>query len=71
MSNDIVISMDAEQFRRRRCDNRGDGKSKEHKCIGVITLKPGICMLDCELCGTDAIDLRPAMRILDGKEDDE
>lgn len=61
---DNSTAIDAEAFRRRHCDNR----QYEHRCVGVITIKPGICMFNCQLCGEETVDLREAMDVLDDKE---
>ena len=40
-------NIEAEEFRRSHCDRRGE----THNCIGEISIKPGLLILDCKLCG--------------------
>jgi len=57
----------AEAFRRRHCD--GTKTDGPHRCVGTITLKPGLCLFDCPLCGSEHLDLRPAMDAMDALEE--
>lgn len=40
-----------ELLRRSHCDHKNKGNAN-HKCRGRLTIMPGMCMLDCSLCGT-------------------
>lgn len=57
----------AEEFRRKHCDS----PERYHQCVGVITLKPGMCLFDCKLCGQDFLSLEKAMDLLDSRERNE
>lgn len=59
------LAVTAADFHRSACERKGE----EHKCVGVITIKPGLCMFDCKLCGTLVLDTRPADNILDFLEE--
>lgn len=64
--NDQQTALYAESLRRDHCER----KETIHKCIGVVSIKPGFCMFDCQVCGTTTISTVSAMRILDSEAND-
>jgi hypothetical protein len=54
-----------EAFRRSHCYRKFEG---DHQCHGKITIAPGLCKLDCPLCGGLVMDTRQAMRDLDDSQ---
>lgn len=64
MKAELTTAFEAETFRRSHCERKG----QEHVCVGVITIHPGVCMLDCTRCGTAIVSTVEAMNMLDAYE---
>lgn len=51
----------AEEMRQSHCDR----KQMAHKCVGVMTIKPGVVCLDCEICGMDTKYMEESSALLE------
>jgi hypothetical protein len=60
VSVDLPLT-EAEVFRRSHCER----PEASHQCIGEVSIKPGILMLDCKLCGQSFEQLAASMGVLD------
>lgn len=68
MRDEHQAALDAEAFRRTHCDNP---ERRGHKCMGKVTIAPGILLLDCILCGDADIPTRDAIEELDDQHERE